>query len=106
MPQNDPQNYPILTYIWVIVLSIWGGITHNIRKIRSGDLKRFSFSELIGDITLSGFIGVMTFWLCEYSKIDPMLQAVFIGIASHMGARALFPIEKMFGKWIETFANK
>lgn len=101
MPQNDPQNYSIFTYLWVIILATWGGVTHNIRKIRSGELQRFSIAELAGDISISGFIGIMTFWLCQYAKIDPMLSAVLIGISSHMGTRAILPFEKAFGKWIE-----
>ncbi len=107
--QNDPSNYPngysLITYVWVIMLAIWGGITHNIRKIRSGELHRFSMAEMIGDVTISGFIGVLTFWLCEYTKIDPLLGAVMIGVSSHMGARAILPMEKLFGVWLEKFSK-
>lgn len=89
---NSPEDIPLLTYLWVAVLSLWGGISSNIRKIKNGDI-RFSISELIGDIVISGFIGLMTFFVCQYYNIDPMLQAVYVGISSHMGTRAIYAME-------------
>ena len=101
MPQNDPQNYPYITFLWVIVLSVWGGLVHNIRKIKNGELKRFSLAELIGDITVSGFVGLITYHLCQYASLNDALSAALIGISAHMGARALLPIEKALGSWFE-----
>jgi hypothetical protein len=93
MPHNDPSNYSLLTYIWVLILSIWGGITHNLKKVKTGALARFSLSELVGDLFISGFIGVMTFYLCEYARFDKMLTAFFVGMSSHMGTRGLMMLE-------------
>jgi len=90
---KDPLNYSIFTYLWVLILSIWGGTAYNIRKIREGKLKRFSFSEWVGDIVISGFLGVITFWLCEYADIDPLLTAAIVGISSHQGTKGIAVIE-------------
>lgn len=98
MPHKDPSNYPMITYIWVIALSVWGGIVHHIKKVKSGAVNRFSFSELIGDIFISGFIGVMTFYLCEYGGFDQMLTAFLVGISSHMGTRGLMMLEELAAK--------
>jgi len=98
MPQNDPSNYSILTYAWVLILSVWGGITHYIKKFKTGTLQRFSISELVGDIFISGFIGVMTFYLCEYAHFDKMLTAFLVGISSHMGTRGLMMLEEITAK--------
>jgi len=98
MPQNDPSNYSLLTYAWVLILSVWGGITHYIKKVKSGALQRFSISELVGDIFISGFIGVMTFYLCEYAHFDKMLTAFLVGISSHMGTRGLMMLEEVAAK--------
>jgi len=95
MPQNDPSNYSLLTYIWVLILSAWGGITHHIKKVKTGAIARFSLSELIGDLFISGFIGVMTFYLCEYAHFDKMLTAFLVGISSHMGTRGLMMLEEV-----------
>ncbi len=98
MPQNDPGNYPLLTYLWVLALSVWGGVVNNIRKIKNGSLKRFSLSELIGDIVISGFIGVMTFYLCEYAGFEKLLTAFLVGITSHMGTKGLTVLEDLASK--------
>lgn len=98
MPHKDPTNYPLLTYLWVIALSVWGGIVHHIKKLKSGTVTRFSFSELIGDIVISGFIGVMTFYLCEYANFDELLTAFLVGISSHMGTRGLMVLEELASK--------
>ncbi len=95
MPHKDPGNYPFITYLWVLALSIWGGVVNNIRKIKEGTLKRFSLAELIGDIAISGFIGVMTFYLCEYAGFDELLTAFLVGITSHMGTKGLSVLEDL-----------
>ena len=95
MPGKDPTNYSLITYFWVIALSFWGGITNNIQKLREGKIARFSLAELIGDIFISGFIGVLTFWLCEASGFNQLLTAFLVGISSHMGARGLIFLEEI-----------
>lgn len=98
MPQNNPENYSLLTYIWVLGLSVLGGTAHNVAKIKNGTLKRFSIPEWIGDITIAAFIGIITFYLCEYAKFTPPLTAALVGIASHMGTRAIIVFERMLLK--------
>jgi hypothetical protein len=34
MPDKDPSNISLITYGWVVILAIWGGVVHNIRKVR------------------------------------------------------------------------
>ncbi|BAF69596.1 phage holin family protein [Nitratiruptor sp. SB155-2] len=97
---KDPTNYSLLTYAWVLLLSIWGGTAHTIRKIRTGALKRFSFSEWIGDIVISGFLGVITFYLCEYANIVQPLSAALVGIAAHQGTRGISALETYIAKKI------
>ena len=98
MPYQSPDNVPLLTYLWVFLLSLWGGISSNIRKMKDGTLPRFSFSELIGDVVISGFIGLLTFFICEYYAVGQMLTAVFIGISAHMGTRAIYAMEMAISK--------
>jgi len=98
MPHKDPGNYPLLTYLWVLALSVWGGVVNNIRKVKNGTLKRFSLAELIGDIAISGFIGVMTFYLCEYAGFEELLTAFLVGITSHMGTKGLSVLEDLAAK--------
>ena len=98
MPHKSPETVPLITYVWVLLLSIWGGVASNIRKIRNGTIKHFSLSELIGDMVISGFIGVITYYICDYYELHQMLTAFAVGMSGHMGTRAIHLAEIAIGK--------
>lgn len=92
-PEKDPFTFSVLTYLWVMALAMWGGVVNYLRKVRDGAVHSFSIIYFLGELFTSGFIGVLTFWLCEYSQLHPLLSAIFIGISGHMGSRAIFHFE-------------
>lgn len=94
MFDKDPSTYPLITYLWVIALAAWGGAVSFIRKVRMGETRAFNVVEFIGEIVTSGFVGVLTFWLCEAANLNPLITAALVGISGHMGSRALFQMEK------------
>jgi hypothetical protein len=98
MPEKDPNTYAWLTYAWVVFLSVWGGFVSFYRKLKSGRARAFNVMELIGELTTSAFAGVLTFLFCGYAQIDGMLTAAFVGIAGHMGSRAIAQMEDWASK--------
>lgn len=94
MPEKDPTSYSMLTYAWVIGLSMTGGLVSFMRKVKAKGVRIFNVTEFIGEIFTSGFTGLLTFWLCEAGSIDPLVSAALIGISGHMGSRALLQIEQ------------
>lgn len=94
MPEKDPTTYALITYLWVLVLSSFGGVVSFIHKIKSGASRKVNITELIGEIVTSGFAGVITFYLCEWASFSPPLTAALVGISGHMGSRALFRLER------------
>lgn len=94
MPEKDPSNYTLLTYLWVILIATWGGAVNFYRKIRDGHSRPFNVVEFIGEIATSAFVGVLTFWMCEAASINPLLTAAMVGISGHMGSRAIWQFEK------------
>ncbi len=88
---NYKEYFP---FAWMIGLSFWGGIAGYLRKIKEGH-NRFSVTELIGELFISGFVGVLTFLLCQSAQLNPLLTAAMVGISGHMGSRAIFIIEKI-----------
>lgn len=105
MPEKDPLSYQLITYGWVVVLSMWGGLAGYVSKLKKGIITRFSLAEVIGDIVVSGFVGVMTFFICESAGVPQIVSAALIGISAHMGSRALFVFEsaaeRLFQRWIK-----
>ncbi len=94
-PEKTITGYALLTYAWVLALSTWGGMVNYLSKIRMGHIARFNITELIGDMFISGFTGVLTFWMCEAAGFNELTTAVFVGISGHMGARMIGKFEKM-----------
>jgi hypothetical protein len=106
MPEKDPLTYAAATYSWVFLISILGGLSGYIRKLKNGKNERFKIAELIGEIVISAFVGVITFFLCESAHVNPVLSAALIGIASHMGSRAIYIMEEIALKKIKTLVEK
>lgn len=71
-----------------------GGFAAFMRKLKAGETRMFNFVEFVGEVVTSAFAGLITFYLCEAAKLDPMLSAALVGIAGHMGSRAVFLLEK------------
>lgn len=96
--EKDPTTYSWITYSWVALLSAWGGAVSFIRKRQAGMIRPFNIVEFIGELFTSALAGIITFWLCEWSGVDPLVTAALVAISGHMGSRALFQFEK----WAET----
>ena len=93
MVDKDPTSYSLITYSWVFMLAILGGIVNFMRKLQAGHVRVFNLVELVGEIVTAGFAGVITFWLCENAQIAPLMTAALVGVSGHMGSRALFLFE-------------
>ncbi len=94
--EKSPETYSILTYAWVIGLSAAGGAVAFIRKYKAGHVRVFNFVEFVGECATSAFAGVMTFYLCEWSNFTSLASAAMVGIAGHMGSRAIANLELFF----------
>lgn len=100
MPEKDPASYGLITYAWVFALSVLGGTASFFSKVKAGAARWFNIAELIGEMFISAFAGVATFYLCEFANFAPLLTAVLVAIAGHMGTRAIFVLEQFFERRI------
>ena len=98
--EKDPASYSLITYVWVIGLSAWGGVAGYIRRIKTKNMTHFSLAELVGEICISGFVGVLTFYFCESANINQVMAAALVGISGHMGSRSLYFLESVIKKKI------
>lgn len=88
----------LLTYAWVFGLAMLGGAASFVRRVRSGQAKYSNIIELIGELVVSAFAGLVTFFLCRSAGFDEMLTAALIAISGHMGTRLIFLAEEMLIK--------
>lgn len=101
-PPKTPFDYSIITYLWVALISVMGGIANFFHKVKMGAVRAFNITEFVGEIFISAFTGMITFWLCEWAAIAPLLSAVLIAVSGHMGSRAIFLIEKAIERKVES----
>ncbi len=83
--------------LWMIGVSMFGGVIHFYQKVRTGKSRAFNVVELLGEMLISGFVGIVTFWLCKAYGVNEYLTAAGVAISGHMGARAIFIAEQ----WLE-----
>ncbi|MFV1943498.1 phage holin family protein [Pseudomonas luteola] len=81
-------------YLWFVLLAIWGGTASYVTRIRKNQ-SPFSFVELIGEWSISGFAGVITAYLCNVAGFSYFATAALAGIAGHMGGRGIALIEHL-----------
>lgn len=86
----------IVTYAWVLGVSLWGGLVSYFEK-----KEPFSLLRLTAHLSSSSFAGMMTFYICEYGNVPAPLIGVFCGVAAHMGTPALLKL-----KIIKQFLDK
>lgn len=83
-------------YLFLLGLAIWGGTVNYLTRIKQGKVEKFSFAELVGEWTISGFAGVLTFYICSELELSWNMIAFFSGISGHLGGRAIFIFENYF----------
>lgn len=94
---KDPTGYSWLTYLWVCLISGWGGLVQflNSMRERKETISAAVVTLAIGLIT-SVFVGVLTFYACEIAAFDKLSTAICVAITGNLGAEAV----KMFQKGV------
>jgi hypothetical protein len=83
--------------LWMIGVAVSAGALSFYQKVKAGKARALNISELVGEMFLSGAVGLVTFWICKAFGVNEYLTAAGVAIAGHMGARAIFLAEQ----WIE-----
>lgn len=77
----------LVTYIGVMTISIWGGLTHWM----SSD-EKFSWRSVTAQVMSSSFAGLCTYWACQYTHVAGSLTGILCAVAGHMGTPALIAL--------------
>ena len=92
MAQRDPNLFSkelieygseIVTYLWVIGISAWGGAVSFFKR------REKTWAKFIVHIFSSSFVGMLTYLLCEYANMPGPLKGAFVGLAGYMGTEAI-----------------
>ena len=80
-------------YFWLVILALWGGTAGYISRLKQNRGMVFSLAEWVGELTISGFAGLIMAYLCAEMHVSWYMTAVATAITGHMGGRALYMIE-------------
>ena len=101
MLEKDPMVLEKLTYAWVVGLSLWGGFTSFLRRHRSDMPLRKKVVVCASDMCICVFVGMVTFFLCQWAQWPAALSAAAIALTSHMGTKAIMLSEKALEFYIQ-----
>ena len=82
------------------LLAALGGAVQYFNKIDRHGLP-FSLTKFLVEICTSGFVGIVSFELCDSAGFSWQLTAAMVAISGHMGARALILIENNIVRRLE-----
>lgn len=95
-PLTESDLAALITWLCICGLSLLGGIASFLQKMKTGHVRAWNFTELLGELTASGLTGVVVANLCDSMTLPAPMKYALVGIASHMGSRALFKLEALF----------
>lgn len=90
--------------MWVFLLAIAGGLVRFVRQCNKSNKKLSPITivlRLVGELIISGFADVITFYLCEYWNFDGLLTAVMVAISGHLGGSAIDRIARVWDAFVD-----
>lgn len=91
---RDPLDYPLRQYAFLLAIALLGGLVSFYNRVRSGAAQAWNVMHLVGELATSGFAGLLAFWMCAYAGTPQLVTAALVGVAGHMGTRAITAFEK------------
>jgi hypothetical protein len=98
---KTPLSLSLAQYGVMLGTAILGGMVGWWIKVRRGELSPWSLSNLIGEMVISAFCGLLTFWVCTAYDVPELMAGTFCGMAGLMGAKGLDWVEKTGKAWAE-----
>lgn len=95
---GNPLDYPLKQYGFMLGTALFGGLVSWVAKVRKGDAKAWNIMQMVGELATSAFAGLLCFWICEAAGMALAWTVPLVGIAGHMGTRAIGAFEEFAEK--------
>ena len=95
----------LIPTFWMAGVAALSGLISFYGKYKSGRVRAFNLTELIGEIVVSVSVGLLTFWICRGFEVNEWLTAAGVAFSGHMGARAIFLLEQTLEKKADTWSK-
>jgi len=94
MQEKDPTTWGLATWLLALGMAFGGGFVNWYAKVKRGRTHAFNIIELVGEIFISGFVGLTAFMFLEALGQPLGMCAAAAGIGGHMATRLLFAVER------------
>ena len=98
---KSPLAYSLREYAVILGIALLGGFASWYSRVRRGQAELLSFSALVGELAVSAFAGLITFWVCESFELSPLVTAAAAGMAGHAGGTGISWMERIGKRYAE-----
>ena len=98
---RNPLQITLAEYGLMIGVAILGGFVGWIQKVKAGKLPPWSLANLIGEVVISGFAGLLTFWGCTALDLQLTVTAALAGMSGLLGSKGLVIAEQAAERFME-----
>ena len=103
MPDKDPANWALGTWVLALSMAVGGGVINWYARIKRGHVRAFNFIELVGEIFTSGLVGLGVFMFLSSWDQPAGACAAAAGVTGHMATRLLFAVERAIERQLDSF---
>ena len=105
--ENGPLTMKnLIPTLFMAGIAMVGGYVNFRQKMQAGSTRAWNITELLGEMFVSGMVGIVTFWVFRGFEVNEWLTAAGVAISGHLGSRGIFMIEKSIEKKFDTWAGK
>ena len=98
---KSPLAYSLREYAVILGIALLGGFASWYSRVRRGEAELLNFSALVGELAVSAFAGLITFWICESFELSPLITAAAAGMAGHAGGTGISWLERLGKRYAE-----
>lgn len=98
---KSPLSYTLREYGVILGIALMGGFAGWYRRVKRGDVEALNFAALVGELMISAFAGLLTFWVFEYFSFSPLITAAAAGMAGHAGGSGIAWMERLSKRYVE-----
>lgn len=100
------KSVDLYTWLWCVGVAALGGTASWYQNVKAEKTRPFNVTELIGELFISAFVGVLTMLACKAAGVGELWMGVLCGITGHMGSRAIMIGENILTNYAQARAGK
>lgn len=90
----------------LVLLALLGGVVSVLQQTVILKNREFTWPFALSEILISGFAGVIMFFICEAAGVPQPAEAAAVGIAGNMGSKFVFATHRLLCDYLKCDNDK